>query len=162
MDQFNLLFQSVAPDDVEGQKTKALVAAKFLRIFAIVAIVLTLIIAVPVLLAGSVLGGIGLSGAGASGGAAVAGGLFFAVIGVIVMLLALVGSFLTFWYAGDFPKKLASNQVPGLGLPYILMALTVLSVLGALRPFNLVSLLINGFVAYLWYVIITAIKSMNA
>ncbi|MBJ8325565.1 hypothetical protein [Streptococcus pacificus] len=163
MNNFNLLFKNVDPNDKKGLSEKGFVVAKLLRIFAIIAIIITLIIAIPVILGGSLLAGLGLENAGeVNPEIAVTGGIFLAVFGFIVLLFTIIGQIITLWYTGKLKKQFAQNEIPSSVLPIVFLVFSLLSVYGNLRPeFNTFGVLLNGFIAYLWFVIINIIKNLK-
>ncbi|MGT2771290.1 hypothetical protein [Streptococcus marimammalium] len=85
-----------------------------------------------------------------------------AVIGFIILLFSIIGQIITLWYTGKLKKQFAQNETPSSVLPIIFLVFSLLSVYGNLRPeFNTFGVLLNGFIAYLWFVVINIIKNLK-
>ncbi len=163
MNNFSLIFKGVNEGDKEGLISKALASASLLRLLAVVSIIITLIIAVPILMAGGVLGGTIVSEVGEVGaGAGAAAGIMAFGTGLIVLLVGMIGQFITLWYTGSLKKKLENREIPGLVLPYIFLVLTSFSLYGSIRPeISIVGIILYAFIGYLWFVVISTVKKLS-
>ncbi len=164
MNNFGILFKSVDPSNRAELVEKGFVAAKTLRIFAVIAVVITLVIAVPIILASGILGGVGIatSEVNVPAAAAVAGGVTAAFLASLLLIIGMIGQLLTLWYTGKLKRQLENNETPGIVLPVIFLLFTLLAVYGSIRPeLSIIGLALNGFIAYLWIVVITTINKLN-
>lgn len=164
MSNFSLLVSSVDPNDKAQLMAKAFVASKMLRILAIVAIAISLLIAVPIIILGGVIGSAGLAVSGIDGGEelAVAGGLLAFGAGMMVLLVAMIGQFFTLWYTSKLKQQLENNDIPSLVLPYIFLVITLFSIYGSIEPeFNLLGFILYGLVAFLWLVLISTVSKIK-
>ncbi len=163
MNNFSLIFKGVDDGDKEGLIAKALASASLLRIMAVISVIVTLIVAVPILMAGGLLGGVALSEVGQIGaGAATAGGIMAFGAGLLFLLVGMIGQFITLWYTGRLKKQLESREIPGLALPYVFIVLTLFSLYGSIRPeINIIGIILYAFIGYLWFVVISVVNKLS-
>ncbi len=164
MNQFSLLFESVASNDREGLIRKGLAAAKILRVFALVAIVFALLIGVPILIGAGFIGGAGLASmdSGFSTGEAVAGGVAIFGLASFLLFIGLIGQIITLWYTGKFKKQLEQNRLPGTGLPIIFLVINLFSVYSYIKPeLSIIGLAFSLFIVYLWFTIISVVGKLK-
>ncbi len=164
MDNFSLLFKNVDANDKKGLLDKGFAAAKVLRLFAVIAVVVTLIIAVPIVLASGLLAGVGvsMSGANVATASSVAGGLTAVFLTSLLLFIGMIGQIITLWYTGKLKKQLENNEIPGMVLPIIFILLNLSSLYSSIRPeFNILGIVIYGFIVYLWFVIINTINKLS-
>ncbi len=164
MNNLALLFTSIELSDKRKLVMKAFIASKILRILAIIAIVITLVIAVPIILAGGVLGGTVLAvGTEANTATAVTGGVLAFAIGMFLLFLGLIGQIITLWYTGKIKKQLENNDIPSLVLPYIFLIFTAFGIYGSIKPeLNIVGVVLYLCVAYLWFVVINTVSKLKS
>ncbi len=156
------LFSSPNPNDRDELMGKAYIASKWLKIIAIVSLVLVSIIG----LIGLLIAGVAGAAVGAMGSGSGAGGAAGAVLGVILALIVIGLSaalaILTLWYASNIKKDLENDSLPSLTLAYVLLVLSGISALSSIVPsFNIIGLLINLFMAYLWFTVIQCVTKIN-
>ncbi len=97
MKNFNLLVANIEPNDKEKLMAKAFVASKILRILAVMAVVITLLIVVPIIIGGGILSGTAVEISDVEGGTATAitGGAMAFSAGMMLLLVGMVGQFIT-------------------------------------------------------------------
>lgn len=152
------LFTSVNPNDTEGLRAKALVAAYWLKIISIISLVITAIFGVIAIFIGGAIG----SMVGDSIGASAAGAGAMIAITIVILIIASAFTLLTLWYTGKVKQELENNVIPGLIFAYIMAAFAVIGIIGNIYPeFHLIPLVIQIFIAYLWYTLITSISNLS-
>ncbi len=137
------LFTNVDPDDRNALMGKALSAASWIRIFAIVGLVMTII-------------------------AGIAFTLLTFGIGFIIAIIFIAIEALIFVYTGKLKQQIEENIIPSLTLPYVFAVFAILGAISSLKNiqtssvFNaIINILIQAFTIYLWYVLISCIKKAD-
>ncbi len=164
MSDFNLLVSSIDPNDKEKLIAKAFVASKILRILAVIAIIITLVIAVPIILAGGLISGGVLTLENVEGGTATAvtGGAMAVFFGMFILFIGMIGQIFTLWYTGKLKKQLENNEVPNLIFPYTFLVFTAFSLYGSVQPeVSIFGIILYSVVAYLWFVVINTVSKIK-
>ncbi len=133
------LFTSVDSDDRNALMGKALSAASWLRIFAIIGLVIGIIASIVLILATFGLG------------------IIFAIL-IIAIQVAI------FIYTGKLKDQIEENIIPSLTPPYVFIVLAILGVLSSFKDFSAASIpniLIQLFTVYLWYLVISCVKKAD-
>ncbi len=150
------LFAAVATNDREGLMGKAVSSITWLKIMAIINIVISALIMIATSYGVSLSRSIPTTGPEASMSVGILMGSF------VISLLFIV---FIFWYLGRIKADLENNVVPNLVPAYIMIAFGIigfLSILFARKDLlNIVSILTASFNLFLWYTLISSVNKIK-
>lgn len=159
-----LIFKNVDPNNKKEVIEKGLEVAKLLRLFAVLAIIGSLIVAIPLVLGAGILGGVGVatSEPDVATASAVAGGFTAAGLAGLLLVIGMAGQIISLWYTGKLKKQLENNEVPGKVFPIIFLVIALSSIYSSITPkLNIIAIICYLFVAYLWFVILGTISKLD-